>query len=235
MSETRSHETIIEIDAPIEEVWKAITESREVERWLAPKAEVTPGVGGTFFVSWGPGMEGTGLIEVWEPNRHLRVIESRHAPARVVEDFYLESKDGKTVLRLVHSGFSTDAAWDGEFEGTKSGWPGMFRTMKHGIERHPGKPIRTIQVFHMVPGGDPETVLAKLMAVLDWRGTELVRTPTYYQGTIGALDDALGLVMVSGKGGSSSVYISLVVYGMSDERGDQIEAEWKAAVASVAP
>ena len=38
MTETmRAHETVTEIDAPIEEVWKALTEASEIARWFAPK------------------------------------------------------------------------------------------------------------------------------------------------------------------------------------------------------
>ena len=53
----RAHETRIEIDAPIEEVWKALTDATEIARWFAPKMSVEPGVGGTVIADWGPGIE----------------------------------------------------------------------------------------------------------------------------------------------------------------------------------
>ena len=40
----------IEIDAPIEVVWKAITEAEEITRWFADEARVTPRLGGSYWV-----------------------------------------------------------------------------------------------------------------------------------------------------------------------------------------
>jgi uncharacterized protein YndB with AHSA1/START domain len=135
---TRSHETRIEIAAPIEEVWKALTEASEIARWFAPNIKVEPGVGGIFLADWGPGIEWKTAIEVWEPNRHLRLAETREQPepCRLLQDYFLEVEGGKTVLRLVHSGFGTSAEWDNEYEGTRGGWPVCFFRLKHGLE-HP--------------------------------------------------------------------------------------------------
>jgi uncharacterized protein YndB with AHSA1/START domain len=44
---SRSHETRIVIDAPIEEVWKAIAEAAGLARWFAPEMTVEPGAGGS--------------------------------------------------------------------------------------------------------------------------------------------------------------------------------------------
>ena len=62
---TRSHETLIEINAPPDVVWKAIAEAEGITRWFVPFARVEPGVGGTIWLSWGEGIEGTETIEVW--------------------------------------------------------------------------------------------------------------------------------------------------------------------------
>src|ERR1700693_6125910 len=107
MSETkavRAHETRVEIDRPTEEVWKAITDAREIARWFAGKMTVEPGVGGFVLAESCPGMEWKTMIEVWEPNRHLRLTENRDRvvsgsgleevseACRLVEDFYLEAE-----------------------------------------------------------------------------------------------------------------------------------------------
>ena len=73
----RQHETAIEIDAPIEEVWKAITDAAAMARWFAPKMTVEPGVGGFVIADWGQGIEWKTTIEIWEPNRRLRLVETR--------------------------------------------------------------------------------------------------------------------------------------------------------------
>lgn len=157
----RSFEVSIEIDAPASEVWKAITEADGIARWFAPDVKVEPGQGGSIFVSWGPGMEGTYKVETWVENEHLCLTEYRStpyacageqfeaekqaAPLRIAVDYFLETKDGgATLLRLVQSGFGNSDGWDQEMESTKRGWPTFFRVMKHGIEFHPSEPAKPV-------------------------------------------------------------------------------------------
>lgn len=108
--EVRAHETRIEIDWTVKDVWKALTEAKEIERWFAPKMTVEPHVGGTALADWGPNIEWKTTVEVWETNRHLRLVETRDRilgpdgqalePCRLVQDYYLEAEGGKTVLRF---------------------------------------------------------------------------------------------------------------------------------------
>jgi uncharacterized protein YndB with AHSA1/START domain len=176
---TRSHETTIEIAAPTEAVWRGITDAQEIVRWFAPEARVEPGEGGSYFVSWGPGMEGTSRIAIWEPERHLRVVEERKfgggrhdcsnpeapgKPAEIVVDYYLEAKGGgSTVLRLVHSGFGMTADWDREFESTHYGWMMFVRNLRHALTRHPGTPCQQAMVMVQTPLPAAET-WAKIMS-----------------------------------------------------------------------
>jgi uncharacterized protein YndB with AHSA1/START domain len=176
---TRSHETTIEIAAPPETVWKGITEASEIVRWFAPEARVEPGEGGQYFVSWGPGMGGTSRITIWEPERHLQVVEDRKfaggrkegcveptdaigAPAQIAVDYYLEAKGGSTVLRLVHSGFGMTADWDNEFESTHYGWMMFLRNLRHALTRHLRTPCRQAMLMVESPLPAPET-WAKVM------------------------------------------------------------------------
>ena len=243
---SRSHETRIEIDAPIEEVWRAITEERELERWFAPIMKVTPGAGGSMSASWGPGMEGQPKpIEVWEPNRHLRVVEEREwthgcdgseqrgsSKAKIGYDYFLETTaGGKTLLRLVHSGFGDDASWDGEYEGTKSGWPTFFRTLKHGLERHPGVPCANKSLFHVVPGANAHQALDRLLAA---SGIQEEHAPGLYLGVIASLNDALITAMGMQKGNDATLYIGLVLYGLTPERVAEVEAQWKQRLEALA-
>lgn len=240
---SRSHETEITIAAPIEEVWRALTEARELERWFAPDMQVEPGIGGSMTASWGPGMAGTQTIEVWEPNRHLRLIDDRTeaptrdgaSPARLVVDYFLETRDGKTVLRLVHSGFGPGADWDGEYEGTRVGWAGFFRTLRHGLERHPGQPARNLNFFHAGPPGEPDAVWDQLFAGLPWQGPELARgdQPRTYQGIVTALNDAMLGVSLNANPRGNFFFMHLVLYGLPVERVQQIEAQWKSALAQL--
>jgi uncharacterized protein YndB with AHSA1/START domain len=147
---SRSHENEIEIDAPPADVWRALTEGEELARWFAVAAEVVPGEGGCWKVSWdeSPLVE-LGRISVWQPGRHLRMVhEHTRGDENIVrlEDFELVAVEGgaRTLLRLVSSGFGSDASWDDEFEGTKNGWAVFLRNLRHYLERHRGQRCRTL-------------------------------------------------------------------------------------------
>jgi len=126
----------IAIDAPVEAVWKALTDPEELTRWFPLAARVTPGEGGKLFLSWGPGCEGEAEIIAWEPNKKFACKE----PIAVIE-WTLEARGGKTILRLVQSGFSTGADWENEwFESTSYGWGLMLLGLRWALEVHPGVP-----------------------------------------------------------------------------------------------
>ena len=150
MAKTRKIEKKIEIAAPIEAVWKALTDAEELMRWFPLDARSTPGPKGTIWYSWGPPYEGESRIEIWDPPRRLKLAgdwahaegdEARkaHDAEQVAMDFMLESEAGKTVLRLVHSGFNAGAEWDDEFDGTRRGWDQEFLGLKHYLEHHNGR------------------------------------------------------------------------------------------------
>ena len=146
-------ETSVELDAPVEAVWKALTDAEDLSNWFPPFAEVKPGVGGHIRFVWDEKQDWTSAIGAWEPNKHLRVIameatppekaeqakkDGFYCPFPVAVDYYLEERGNKTILRLVHSGFSTDAAWDSQYDGTRRGWATELRGLKHYLEQHRG-------------------------------------------------------------------------------------------------
>ena len=141
----QTHEIVI--DAPIEAVWKAISDGEELTRWFVEEATVKPGVGGTIAISWGGGEKSSGTIEAWEPNQKLRkklapidmgALKSDPA-APMIDEYTIERRDGKTVLRLVCSGIPDAPEWDGFYNGTDTGWGSFFRTLRHYLEHHRGQ------------------------------------------------------------------------------------------------
>jgi uncharacterized protein YndB with AHSA1/START domain len=150
----RAFEMALEIAASPEDVWRALTEARELVRWFPLDARVTPGVGGTMLWNWGDGWDWESRIEAWEPGRRLRLVQDdarpadaegkpiapgETGPARIAMEFTLETHQGKTRLRLVHSGFGEGAAWDNELEGITEGWQAELRSLRFYLERHRGR------------------------------------------------------------------------------------------------
>ncbi len=158
--QTRSVEAEIEIDAPIEAVWKALTDADELTRWFPLEAGKNPD--GKLWMSWRNEFKWDSRIEISDPPRHFRyaTVESlsgEHKASTPSEsntmkmeptatDFYLEVRGGKTVLRLVHSGFSTAADWDALYDGTKRGWKFQLWSLRHYLENHCGSPRNTAYV-----------------------------------------------------------------------------------------
>src|ERR1700678_157193 len=149
----RQHTTEIEINATPDQVFRAVSEAEEIKRWFAPEAKVEPGpdgmVGGTYSVSWEPGVFGDGsTIAIYEPGHRFATTSERSAPyggepqegdpaQRIMVDYQIEAiGGGKTRLRLVHSGFGRGAGWDNEFGSTRTGWAIFVQVLKYGLERH---------------------------------------------------------------------------------------------------
>lgn len=125
----------IEIAAPVDEVWRVLTEPSELAKWFPLEARVTPGVGGSLFLSWGPAWEGETQIVGWEPGKRLACQDKL-----ALIEWTLEARGGKTIVRLVQSGFSTGAASEDEwFESTTYGWGFMLAGLRHALERHRGE------------------------------------------------------------------------------------------------
>ena len=164
----RTADFTFEINAPVEDVWAAITEADHLTNWFPLTAEVKPGLGGTMFMAWGDACKGTCTIEVWEPNKLLRTTfmegpqEGADGPMRTYVDYHLESNGGATTLRLVHSGFGEGAHWDQLYNGVSRGWAAELRSLRHYLENHFGKRRQVMWKQHATTLGDPE-VWAKLI------------------------------------------------------------------------
>ena len=87
----RRIEASIDLDAPVDAVWAALTDAQELSNWFPPSAEVKPGVGGHIRFVWDEKQDWTSPIGAWEPNKHLRVVWIEATPPEKAEQ---AKKDG---------------------------------------------------------------------------------------------------------------------------------------------
>ncbi|MCB9764238.1 MAG: SRPBCC domain-containing protein [Alphaproteobacteria bacterium] len=233
-----SIELSVTIDAPPEAVWAALTEAEQIARWFGPETEVVPGLGGYVRVSWGQGMTINGGIEVWEPGRHLRVAESWGEPGAEVHmatDYHIETDRGRTVLRLVQSGFGGTGNWDDEFDALDRGWRAFLRNLQHLLETQAGRGGVQVCLMEKVdrsaediwarllgpeglavagpPAGEGADFVANPAGVGPLKGTVDLWDPPYYLGAVlPDLGDALLRVEMAGSAPSMRT-LMLYLYG----------------------
>jgi uncharacterized protein YndB with AHSA1/START domain len=256
--QTRAIEHRVEIAATPDAVWRALTEADQLASWFPLDARVTPGVGGSIWVSWAGAATYESRISVWEPSRRLQLVENIPdpgvaQPVSVAQDFYIEGKGGTTVLRFVHSGFSPDAQWDEMFEMMDSGWRYFMFNLKHYVEHH--APTRRRMVFVRAPvprasspddwtrvlgglGIDPDASEGAAFTVTlgDERLSGTIvqwNPPHHFAGTLPDVNE--GLLFIEFEPGQKKWHLGfwLSTYDVDESRVQELQAKVDAAVPAV--
>lgn len=255
-AQARSVERQIEIAAPVNAVWKALTDAEELIRWFPLEARVTAGPGGAIWMLWDASEKVDDRIEVWEPERHLRSVGRAGSWASVATDYYLQGKGGGTVLRVVSSGFGADGASDDIVQGFGTGWDFELRGLRHYLERHLG--IDRIPAWartrHSLgydrawarltgPGGFfgepglPSPGVGQRFAFTTssgdlFEGEVMLRQPPYqFAATIDGWNDAL--FRAHQYGGTVMAWLS--TYGVPEERVRGLERRWQESLDRLFP
>jgi uncharacterized protein YndB with AHSA1/START domain len=161
----------IVLAAPVDAVWKALTDANELMRWFALEARVTPGPGGSIWMRWDEKELDDVRIEVWEPNAHLRTVDVGGSWRGIATDYYLSAQGGSTVLRVVSSGFGPGADWGEIYDGFGSGWDFELRGLRNYLEHHRGIDRVVARVRFPYSESD-EAVWRRLTSAGGWLGAE---------------------------------------------------------------
>lgn len=144
----RTLELHVDIDAPLEAAWKAVTEGPGLANWFAPVGEVSgPGLGETVKTGWGPEMMMAVTVDAWEPLRHVRWLDESgwSGPGTsMTVDYFFSTENGKTRVRLVQSAFGASEGWDDIFAGMETGWTYFLYNLRVYLETHLGRVRRMI-------------------------------------------------------------------------------------------
>lgn len=257
---TRDIELSVELDATPEEVFRAITEGPEVAKWLAPEARLTPpepGKKGSIWISWGEGMAADHELDVYEAPKRLRHPSGKNGETKapLYADWSIEAREGgKTTLRLVHSGFSTSADWDEEYDSHARGWTLMLQNLKHYFARHPKEPAVHLPFFSSVESPRAsiwKTLLAKMGFSATPRAGDTFRCTTangqVLTGVVDLVtdtrdlalvvreyDDALLRFTLEGKptAPKTFLYAYVIVYGAARERANALLDAARSAVSN---
>ena len=242
---TRAVEASIEIDVAPGVVWNALTDARELERWFPLEARVEPGEGGTVFMSWKNEYAAESRITVWEPGRHLQItwgFTDEEKEITQLTDFHLEGAKGRTVLRVVTSGFPDDPAWDAWYEGTRQGWAYELASLKRYVERHLGQDREVVYLRRRVelPG---QEAWDRLFGPGGLAGRPLDSRPFIESPPVqyaGDVDDRNALVRVGiepcmGKPDFRDVTLWMSAWGRAPEGLATLRRDWSAMLERLFP
>jgi uncharacterized protein YndB with AHSA1/START domain len=129
----RSVQVEVEVPGTPEEVWQAIATGPGISSWFVPaEFEERDGKPVAVKLNFGPGMESRSVVTAWNPPRMWAAQgEGWGGSPPIADEWTVEARGGGTcVVRIVHSLFASTDDWDGQLEGTESGWPGYFRILR---------------------------------------------------------------------------------------------------------
>ena len=101
------------IDAPVDVVWRVVTEPHQIVQWFSEEAEIDVKPGGHGRLVFGSGESYELHVEAVEPPRRFafRWVQPQGSIARpdnsMLVEFTLEPEGSRTRLRVVESGFDT--------------------------------------------------------------------------------------------------------------------------------
>jgi uncharacterized protein YndB with AHSA1/START domain len=136
----RSFAYRVDVDVPVQRVWRAFTDSRVLERWTVRGSTVTPREKGRMHVVFGAGMELDGHIDVLVTPQRMRLIllPTQGMPgtdAVIVEDFLFERGPAATAVRLLSSGVPSAQSWVTYYLRKRRHWELALTRLKVFLEK----------------------------------------------------------------------------------------------------
>ena len=129
----------IDIRADAFAVWRALTEVGHLAVWCSPKADIRACRGGHFRASVDRLTEFEAHIDVFQPQRRLRLIylpTKGLPPADTVrvDDFFLDPGPKATVVRIMGPGVPATREWDTQYQRLRLGWQHAMSRLKVHVE-----------------------------------------------------------------------------------------------------
>ena len=136
------------IEAPVEVVWRTLTEPDQMTHWFSPEAELDGRPGGEGRLRFPSGATYYLQVETFEPPhrfayRWMQAKGVRAVPENsMLVEFTLRAEAGGTRLRVVESGFEhvdwTDDAKSKYADDHSRGWPGILERLGEQARREEG-------------------------------------------------------------------------------------------------
>lgn len=133
MTDTRTFEHAVTVDAPRDRVFRAITAADELKRWWITDGISEPRRGGRFRYEWRMADPANDHVQ---EGAYEEVVDGERVAFPWSGDSHvtltLSERDGATQVSLVHSGIGAD-----QFERYEQGWQGFLANLKSVLEGGP--------------------------------------------------------------------------------------------------
>ena len=152
-------EKTVELAAPIDRVWRAITDHEEFGAWFRVKLDGPFHLGepSTGRITY-PGAEHykwEAQVTRMEPPHHFACVERawmEGAPPVATEITIIARAGGQCTVRMVHSLFASSDDWDDQLEGFEGGWPGFFDVLRIYLAHFAGQSAASFQAMGSTAG-----------------------------------------------------------------------------------
>lgn len=191
-----------------EQVWQAIASGPGISAWFVPTT-MEGKDGGSMSCDFGGGMISTAKITDWQPLVRFRAEAEGWMPGMpaVATEWSVQALDGGTCkIRVVHSMFASTDDWDGQLEGTQSGWPAYFRVLRRYLQHFAGQ--ASAQVVLNAMSSEPAPAVWKRLA--DSLGTSDPRPGQRFSLTVAPGHTLAGVIeSIDPQGSGHSVFAHL--------------------------
>ena len=135
---TRSHSASMQTSSELSDVWTAITDIDQINRWLAVEGEFTPQIGGLFRLKLRDGYSVNGRIDAFIPPRRIRIAllpdgdEEPLPTGPITIELLLKENDG-TELSVTVSGIPGSEDWEEYYRLSVDRWDNALTELKTSV------------------------------------------------------------------------------------------------------
>jgi uncharacterized protein YndB with AHSA1/START domain len=125
------------LNHPIQKVWAAISEPRQIEKWWMTESDFKAEPGYNYDLKRDGGQLTGTVLEVDPPNRlvYTFVSPKHNMEAETTVIWTLEEKGNATLLTLVHKDFDKlGASRQSVWEGINKGWPAHLASLEKELD-----------------------------------------------------------------------------------------------------
>ncbi|MEM7764707.1 MAG: mechanosensitive ion channel domain-containing protein [Pseudomonadota bacterium] len=133
---TRHFKHQVTLKCPIEQVWTAITDGDQLQKWYGREVDIAARIGGKFAATLMDDSEINAVIDVFMPPRRLRMAqmmpdgEGPLPTGPVFEELTLHQDGANVILTIEVFGIPAEEDWEGYFRRTEAHWESSLAELK---------------------------------------------------------------------------------------------------------